>query len=116
MAYNKALEARIDALGLEWPGTEKMKMFGGLGYTLGGHICVGVYNDSLIVRCGPDAEAEAMRRPGARPGRPAGRAGGRPGGRARPAGRPHFRDPAPDWSLAARWCGSGITGRASDHC
>lgn len=67
MAYNKELEARIDGLGLEWPGTDKMKMFGGLGYTLGGHICVGVYKDSLIVRCGPDATEEAMRRPGARP-------------------------------------------------
>ena len=59
MSYSREIEQRIDALRPDWPGVFKQKMFGGLGYMLDGHICVGVFKDYLIVRCGPEATADA---------------------------------------------------------
>lgn len=67
MSYSREIEQRIDALRPDWPGVFKQKMFGGLGYMLDGHICVGVFKDYLIVRCGPEATADALSQPGARP-------------------------------------------------
>ena len=41
-------------------------MFGGLAFLLGGHMCVGVVGDELMVRVGPHAHEEALRQPHAR--------------------------------------------------
>jgi hypothetical protein len=38
-------------------------MFGGIGFLLNGHICVGVWKDSLIARLGPEQGEEARREP-----------------------------------------------------
>ncbi|MEW5830174.1 MAG: TfoX/Sxy family protein [Chloroflexota bacterium] len=64
MAYNKDLANRISGL-LTEPLEEK-KMFGGVGYLLNGNMAIGVHKDSLIVRVGPEAYAEALSRPHAR--------------------------------------------------
>jgi hypothetical protein len=41
-------------------------MFGGLAFLLGGHMCVGIIGEELMVRVGPEAYDEAVRRPHAR--------------------------------------------------
>lgn len=64
MAYNILLADRIDRLSLNWPGLGKKKMFGGLGYLLNGNMAFGILKDNLIVRCGSDAYAACLARPG----------------------------------------------------
>lgn len=45
----------------------EVKMFGGLGFMLNGHLLVGASRRGLLVRVGSDRQAEALRQPGARP-------------------------------------------------
>jgi TfoX/Sxy family transcriptional regulator of competence genes len=67
MPYNESLADRIrEALAHRSELTEK-KMFGGLSFMLGGHMCCGVVRDDLVVRVGPDGYDEALGRPHARP-------------------------------------------------
>jgi hypothetical protein len=61
MAYDKLLADRIRPL-LPSSLAEK-KMFGGVGFLLDGNMACGVYKESLIVRVGPEAYAEALSRP-----------------------------------------------------
>ena len=56
MAYDSELEALLDEATRAWSGVEKKKMFGGLVYTTGGNICVGIWRDHLIIRAGETAE------------------------------------------------------------
>jgi TfoX/Sxy family transcriptional regulator of competence genes len=66
MAYDEGLAQRIrEALEAE-PDVAEKKMFGGLAFLLRGHMCVGVVGEELMVRVGPEAHAEALRRPHAR--------------------------------------------------
>jgi TfoX/Sxy family transcriptional regulator of competence genes len=66
VAYDEELDARLEQMAVAWGATRK-KMFGGTCYLLGGHMLAGVYRESLIVRLGRDAGAEALERPGVRP-------------------------------------------------
>ena len=59
MAYDSDLESILDRTTRAWPGVEKKKMFGGMVYTVHGHICVGIWQDHLIIRAG-DAVAPLM--------------------------------------------------------
>ena len=59
MAYDEKLAARIERVAKAWPDCTSKKMFGGVGWLLNGNMCVGIWKDSLIVRCAPD-DAEAM--------------------------------------------------------
>jgi TfoX/Sxy family transcriptional regulator of competence genes len=43
------------------------KMFGGLTFMIGRHMCCGVNGNELIVRLDPEREDEALARPHARP-------------------------------------------------
>lgn len=43
--------------------TEERKMFGGLAFMLRGNMCCGIVGDELMVRVGPDAYDDALRRP-----------------------------------------------------
>jgi TfoX/Sxy family transcriptional regulator of competence genes len=43
------------------------RMFGGLAFMVGGNMAVGVIGSDLMVRVGPEADAEALARPHARP-------------------------------------------------
>jgi hypothetical protein len=38
-------------------------MFGGAAWLLHGHMCVGVWHESLVVRCPPAAWPELLRKP-----------------------------------------------------
>ncbi len=67
MAFDEDLTERVrDVLGPRPELTEK-KMFGGLAFLLRGNMCCGVHGDDLIVRVGPDQDADALAQPGARP-------------------------------------------------
>ena len=63
MAYDEKLAARIDEAVRGWRGISTKKMFGSIGWMLNGNICVGIWKDSLIVRCGPDEWPQLLRQP-----------------------------------------------------
>ena len=69
MAMDEQLAARIRALVAERATHDEVRMFGGLGFLVGGHLAVGVSGrDGLMVRAGTeryeqlltDTEAEAF--------------------------------------------------------
>lgn len=67
MAYDEQLADRVrEVLGPRAPFTE-IKMFGGLCFTVRGNMVVGVVDDELMARVGPDVHDQALARPGARP-------------------------------------------------
>ncbi len=63
MAFDETLAARIrDALA-RMRGVEEKKMFGCVCFFLNGNALVGVWNDRLIARLGPDEGEAALREP-----------------------------------------------------
>lgn len=66
MAYSEAVAERVRAA-LDAVETGEIKMFGGLCFTVGGHMCCGVLGDDLVVRIPPESAEAALGRPGARP-------------------------------------------------
>ena len=66
MAYDQDLANRIREQLAEHHVTEQ-EMFGGLAFLLGGHMCVGVHGDELMVRVGPDGFDAALARPHTHP-------------------------------------------------
>ena len=67
MAYNLALEQKMDALSKNWAGLSKKKMFGGIAYMVNGNMVAGPNKEMLVVRAGPELEAELLAKPYARP-------------------------------------------------
>ena len=63
MAFNEALAERIRKQLARRKHVEQRKMFGGVGFLLGGNLLVGVWKDSLVVRLGPDEGDEALKEP-----------------------------------------------------
>ncbi|MGN6546005.1 MAG: TfoX/Sxy family protein [Aureliella sp.] len=61
-----------DALAGRRSVSEK-RMFGGVAFLLGGHMLVGVWKDSLVVRIGTAAYADALSQEHVRPFDPAGK-------------------------------------------
>ena len=60
MPYSKSLAARIRHMLAARSGIVEKKMFGGVAFLLHGNMLVGVWNDSLIVRLGPEEGEEAL--------------------------------------------------------
>jgi TfoX/Sxy family transcriptional regulator of competence genes len=67
MAYDEGLAQRIRERLTEDPGIRERKMFGGLAFMHRGNLCVGVIEDEVMVRVGPQHHAEALALPHARP-------------------------------------------------
>ena len=67
MAYAEQLAARIRTLLANRTDVTERKMFGGLTFMVGGHMCCGVNGNELIIRLDPEREDEALARPHARP-------------------------------------------------
>ena len=67
MAYDEALADRIREVLADVDRVEQRKMFGGLGFMVGGHMAVGVIKDELMARVGAEGEDEALAQPHARP-------------------------------------------------
>lgn len=53
MHSNPKLVTRIETATRNWRGLVSKKMFGGMAWLLNGNMCVGVWHDSLVVRCNP---------------------------------------------------------------
>jgi TfoX/Sxy family transcriptional regulator of competence genes len=66
MAYDEQLAERIRGVLGDDPGIGERKMFGGVAFLLDGNMFVGVTNDDLMVRVGPDAWTESLAQPHAR--------------------------------------------------
>jgi TfoX/Sxy family transcriptional regulator of competence genes len=63
MAFDEDLAARTRDVLARAKGVEEKRMFGGVGFLLHGNMLVGVWEDSLIARLGPDDGAAALREP-----------------------------------------------------
>jgi hypothetical protein len=63
MAYSRSLVDRIRRIVKTRRGVEEKKMFGGVCFLLSGHIQVGVWEQSLIARVGPEQAAKTLRQP-----------------------------------------------------
>ena len=67
MPFDEALAQRArEVLSGQGDVTEK-KMFGGLAFLLGGHMCCGILGSELMVRVGAEAYAHALAQAHARP-------------------------------------------------
>ena len=55
MAYDETLATRIRAALAPMANHDEIKMFGGLCFTVGGHMCCGVMKDEMMLRVGPEA-------------------------------------------------------------
>ena len=67
MAYDEGLATRVREALTTAVGVTEKKMFGGVGFMLGGNMACGVLGDELVVRVGPEAYSTALARPAARP-------------------------------------------------
>lgn len=63
MAYDEALAARIRGLLAGRSDITEKKMFGGLTFLLGGHMCCGVAKDELVLRLGAPRAHDVVGRP-----------------------------------------------------
>ncbi len=66
MSHDEGLAARVRDLFASRTDIEEKKMFGGLTFMVGGHMCCGVAGDELVVRVGKARAREAVKRPHAR--------------------------------------------------
>jgi TfoX/Sxy family transcriptional regulator of competence genes len=60
MAFDEALADRFRAVVARKKGVSEKKMFGGLGFLLNGNMLVGVWENSMIARIGPDQAEDAL--------------------------------------------------------
>jgi len=67
MVYSARLATRVRRMLAESDGADEIKMFGGICFTLRGHMCCGVVGEDLVLRVGPKAYEDTLRRPHARP-------------------------------------------------
>ena len=67
MAYDEELAERVRAALGPVLGVTEIRMFGGLCYTIGGNMAVGVTGQDLMVRLDPASAEAALAEPGARP-------------------------------------------------
>jgi TfoX/Sxy family transcriptional regulator of competence genes len=64
MAYDEQLAARVSEVIHQRPGVSERRMFGGMGWMIGGNMACGVMReDHLIVRIAPEEVGEAIREP-----------------------------------------------------
>jgi hypothetical protein len=64
MAYDEQLAAHVSEVIHQRPGVSERRMFGGLGWMIGGNMACGVMRtDRLIVRIAPEEVDEAIREP-----------------------------------------------------
>ena len=67
MVLDEDLAARTRAALGDVRGVTEIRMFGGLCFTVHGHMAVGVTGDDLMVRLPPEEGEAALAQPGARP-------------------------------------------------
>ena len=67
MAYDEMLAERIRDVLRDARGLETRKMFGGMAFMVGGHMCCGVVGQDLMVRVGRDGHGAALEKAHSRP-------------------------------------------------
>jgi TfoX/Sxy family transcriptional regulator of competence genes len=67
VAYDEKLADRVREIVQESADPVERKMFGGVAFMVGGHMCVGVINKNLVLRLGGDEGAVALKNPSVRP-------------------------------------------------
>ena len=67
MAYDLKLAERVRASLQRGESVTERKMFGGLAFMLGGHMCCGVVNNELVLRLGLERALLALDQPHVRP-------------------------------------------------
>jgi TfoX/Sxy family transcriptional regulator of competence genes len=67
MAYSERLASRVREILLEEGDVDERKMFGGLAFMVGGHMCCGIIGEELMLRLGPDRAETALQEPHVRP-------------------------------------------------
>ena len=75
MAYDERLARRVREVMDQRPGVVERRMFGGVGWLVGGNMACAVMRDDLVVRMAPEDADAACREPHVHP---FGRAGSRP--------------------------------------
>jgi len=58
MAYDEKLAARVRTLLSDRSDVTERRMFGGLTFLVGRHMCCGVQSDELVLRLGPEGAEE----------------------------------------------------------
>ena len=66
MPYDVELAERVRTALASVEGVTEIKMFGGLCYTVGGHMAVGVNREDLLVRLSPEDGDALLDEPGVR--------------------------------------------------
>lgn len=67
MAFSDVLAARVRRVLSARNDVEEKKMFGGLAFMVGGHMCCGILADELMLRLGEAEAARALARAHVRP-------------------------------------------------
>jgi TfoX/Sxy family transcriptional regulator of competence genes len=67
VAYDEELAERVRAALGSVKGVTEIKMFGGLCFTIGGNMAVGITGDDLMVRMEAGSADAALKEPNARP-------------------------------------------------
>ncbi len=67
VAFDEVLADRVRERLRGRTGVTEKEMFGGPAFLTYGNMTIGVHEDDLIVRVGPEATSAALDRPGARP-------------------------------------------------
>ncbi len=60
MAYDEKIAERLSNVFSEHKDVKEKKMFGGIAYMFKNHMCVGVINDLLMVRVGPEQYEDTL--------------------------------------------------------
>ena len=66
MAYDEGLAERIRGVLEDQAGVSEKRMFGGIAFLVRGHMSVGIVQDKLMIRVGPDSYDRALRQRHAR--------------------------------------------------
>src|SRR5262245_13899029 len=61
MAYDEGLAERIRGVLEDLAGVSERRMFGGIAFLVKGHMSVGIVQDKLMVRVGPDSYDRVLR-------------------------------------------------------
>lgn len=63
MAYDEGLAARLRNIFEGRTDVVEKKMFGGIAFMVGGHMCCGIIKDTLMARVGPEQHEAALQQP-----------------------------------------------------
>jgi TfoX/Sxy family transcriptional regulator of competence genes len=66
MAYSEKINNRIREAIADTPRVEEKYMFGGSCFMVNGKMCIGVVEDEMMCRIGPDVYEEALQKRGSR--------------------------------------------------